>query len=118
MQRLTARILAFVMLVGTLAPLTLARSGEPPHACCLRKKPHCHSGVAGSSELAFRSPNCDPHNCCKGLLAGHWAKPQARLAARVVLQPSPLSSSSRPSFHPAGVKASHAIRAPPQLSFS
>ena len=37
MHRLTARLLLFFALVGSLVPVALAASAAPTHACCLRK---------------------------------------------------------------------------------
>ena len=74
MRRHTARSLLLVMLMGILAPSALAVLAAPAHACCLRKKSHCHSSRP-AEELTFHAANCGQHDCCRALPATHSAKP-------------------------------------------
>ena len=37
MHRVIARLLLVLLLTGIIAPVALAISAAPPHACCLRK---------------------------------------------------------------------------------
>src|SRR5581483_729311 len=84
MNRLTASLLLIVLLVGVLAPAGAALSSEPPHACCVRKTPHCHHSNP-DSEISVRARVCARHNCCRPLTASQWvpAAPRSRVAPSV-----------------------------------
>src|SRR5207302_9784054 len=69
MHRLTARLLLIALLAGSYAPVALAFSATPPHACCLRK----HSG--GSPELSFDSRHFGG-DCCRLPATSQWAQPR------------------------------------------
>ena len=70
------------MQMGILVPSALAVLAAPPHACCLRTKPHCHSSRPGE-ELTFHAANCVRHDCCRALAATHSAKPQPALSTKI-----------------------------------
>jgi hypothetical protein len=64
MHRLTARLLLVLLLVGVFAPVALAISATPVHACCLRKAMH----GSFSHNAEFRSlAGCCQHDCCRPL---------------------------------------------------
>lgn len=71
MNRTIARLLLIFMLVSIIAPLALAISAEPVHACCLRSAEH-HCGASATStteDHAFNAvPTCCDHNCCRPLV--------------------------------------------------
>src|SRR5215470_16009440 len=69
MNRFTAKLLLLAMLIGILAPVSLALSEESPHACCLRKQPHHHP----SGELSFDSRHCG-QDCCRPVMVKQWAQ--------------------------------------------
>jgi hypothetical protein len=83
MHRLTARLLLFIALVGNLAPLALAATSAPPHACCVRKAAHhCHdSAVSESNQFVIRDASCCDHDCCRAAISAQWSHPQSRAAA-------------------------------------
>ena len=78
MHRLTARLLLFFALVGNLAPLALAATAAPPHACCVRKaEHHCHDSLASETgQLVIRDASCCNHNCCRAITTAQWAYTQ------------------------------------------
>ncbi len=75
MNRLTAKFLLLFALVGTLAPLALALTGPPQHACCVRKAVHhCHeSDGADSSRLLISGAGCCNGDCCRAVTTARWA---------------------------------------------
>lgn len=78
MQRLIARFLLLVALVGNLGPLAVAAAIAPPHACCVRKAVHhCHSvAVSESDQLIIRDAGCCNHDCCRAVTTARWAHAQ------------------------------------------
>ncbi|MFZ0198994.1 MAG: hypothetical protein WB523_09460 [Candidatus Sulfotelmatobacter sp.] len=83
MHRLTARFLLFFALVGSLAPLALAVTVPPPHACCFRKGiHHCHESMASESgQPVIQDASCCRGDCCRAVTTAQWAHPQPKLAA-------------------------------------
>src|SRR5215813_9139629 len=83
MQRITARLLLLIALLGTVVPIAMQAKATPQHACCLRKGPHqCHeSPAAHSDEAVMRDAGCCDHNCCRAVTSSHWAHPQPSLNA-------------------------------------
>jgi hypothetical protein len=83
MHRLTARLLLFFALVGSLAPLALAATAAPPHACCVRKAVHpCHDSLASESvsetgQLVIRDANCCNGDCGRAVTTAQWAHAQS-----------------------------------------
>ena len=119
MQRLIARFLLLVALVGNLAPLALAAAAPPPHACCLRKGVHrCHDSlvsdsVASESELVIRDSGCCSQDCCHAVKTAQWAHAQPKLAA-FFLQPVRVLRAASQSDAPASASAEfQSTRAPP-----
>jgi hypothetical protein len=115
MSRLTASWLLIVLLVGVSAPAAAALNPEPPHACCLRKTPHCHHS-SSESQRSISSRACAQHSCCKSLGGGlQWA-PADSAAILALIAPSGVTvrslevvSISAASF------SSTSVRAPPQV---
>ncbi|MBZ5597623.1 MAG: hypothetical protein LAN83_04815 [Acidobacteriia bacterium] len=108
MHRLTARFLLILLLVGSFAPVGLAVSTPPPHACCMRKM-HSHT----SPETEFRALDCGSHDCCRPLTVSHAAQLRPRPSAYA----APASVAMLPQLRPidvtAEVNAAHSVRAPP-----
>jgi len=73
MHRLTARLLLLFAFVGNLAPIALASSATPPHACCVRKAVHhCHDSE--TEQLAIGSRSCCNGGCYRALTSVRWAR--------------------------------------------
>lgn len=71
MRPFTARILLTLLPVGVLAPVALAITGDPPHACCLRKRMRDR----GPHQAEFNAPpGCCNRDCCRPLTISHWAE--------------------------------------------
>ena len=79
MHRLTARLLLVLTLVGTLAPVALAVSAPPPHACCMRKPMH----EQGSRSLQTQTVDTGHRNCCPPVTTAHWAKPGSGINSKI-----------------------------------
>ena len=97
MHRITASSLLVLLLVGTLAPVALALSAPPPHACCMRKPLHNRD----ARYLEVRAVDGGRHNCCPPVTTAHWAEiasginsDRRSLLARLHPQPHPVSLSS------------------------
>jgi hypothetical protein len=108
MRRLTARLLLIVLLAGSYAPLAVAFSATPPHACCLRK----NSSSGNSRELSFDSWRHD-QDCCRLLAVNQWAQPRPTvIPSRIEHEQTVIRVSGA---HPRTFEqqSSHAVRAPP-----
>jgi hypothetical protein len=112
MHRLTARLLLVLVLVGILAPVALAISAPPPHACCLRKPMHDH----GSHGLEFQAVMCGHGNCCPPVTTAQWAELEGRASHSI----RPLLAYLPPAAHPVLLShlapALYPVRAPPPFS--
>ena len=113
MHRLTARFLLILLLVRSFAPVALAISTPPPHACCMRKM-HSHT----SPETEFRALDYGDHDCCRPLTVSHAAQPRPRPSAHAVLASAALLPQLRSGDAPADVNAAHSGRAPPSFSIA
>ncbi|MGA2348115.1 MAG: hypothetical protein ABSF93_19045 [Candidatus Sulfotelmatobacter sp.] len=118
MHRLTARFLLLFALVGTFAPLALAATAAPEHACCLRKGVHqCHGSVPESDQRFIRD-SCRYHDGYRAVTTSQWAHAQPQVAtpfARSVkarIAESPAASPDAMRF------SSQSTRAPPQISIA
>ncbi|MBZ5704801.1 MAG: hypothetical protein LAN63_05565 [Acidobacteriia bacterium] len=113
MHHLTARFLLILLLVGTFAPVALAISAPPPHACCMRKM-HSHS----SPETEFCALDVGGHDCCRPLTVSHAAQLRPQRGTHAV----PASAAQLPQLRPVGatadVNAAHSVRAPPSFSIA
>jgi hypothetical protein len=78
MQRITARFLLLIALVGTMVPVAIEAKATPRHACCVRKgSHHCHeSGQEPSEQPVLADVGCCNHNCCRAVTSSQWAHPQ------------------------------------------
>jgi len=113
MQRWTARLLLVLVLVGVLAPVGLAMTAAPPHACCRR---HPMPDAAAGGVQIKAPPACCNHDCCRSVTVSQWANvcPTVGLFATSALSNAPsVSQSAAPA--PA-VDDAHSGRAPPQAS--
>ena len=110
-QRLTARVLLILLLVGSFAPVALAASATPPHACCLRKPLHDQSG-RGSQ---FQPVACEHHSCCPPLARTHWAEASFRHLAQANRASATLTPDLRQLFRGSATPNSRSVRAPPQF---
>ena len=117
MQRLTARFLLLLALVGTFVPLALAVTAEPPHACCLRKSAHqCHG--SDPDERAIRGNSCCKQNYSRAVTTSQWAHPQSSLASLSAQIIEAHISHSRAEIPVSSPFSSQSARAPPQLSLA
>jgi len=115
MQRLTARLLLILALVGVFAPVALAISAPAPHACCMRKALHDHGG----HNREFKAPPaCCNHDCCRSMTVSHWAQLRPPADAFVAAPTANLLSHTDTANLITAVDASHSGRAPPPLSIA
>ena len=77
MQRITARFLLLIALLGTVVPMAMQAKAAPPRACCLRKAPHhCHeTSQAQPEQPVLQDAGCCNHNCCRAVTSSQWAHP-------------------------------------------
>ena len=114
MRRLTASVLLLILLTGISAPLALALSAVPPHACCVRKGPHCHTMRGDDSQgPALYAPSCPSHSCCRALSATHYAQPNSSAHKNSVPQSQPLFALFNSIYRPTNLTAVHTVRGPP-----
>jgi len=116
MHRLTARLLLLFALVGTLAPLGLAVTAAPPHACCRRKASHgCHEmAVVEPSGPAIRDAKCCNQDCCRAATTTpQWAQAQPKLSAFFLRTIDLPLAASQPHFPAAASVQFPSSRAPP-----
>ena len=114
MYRRTASLLLTLMLVGVLAPVALAISAPPLHACCARKPLH-HRGLS-AAELRPVSNHCQ-HDCCHALagLRAVSLKPLNHGVNCVSHRlPPPENSPARADLN----YSSRFVRGPPQVSIA
>ncbi|HXM21139.1 MAG TPA: hypothetical protein VN948_07740 [Terriglobales bacterium] len=115
MHRLTARLLLVLLLVGVFAPVALAISATPPHACCMRKPMHDRA----SHNAEFQAPpGCCQHDCCRPLPVPQWAHLSRSASAQVTPASATLLSDRRPLRFATTVNHAHSGRAPPQFSIA
>jgi hypothetical protein len=119
MQRLVARFLLILVLVGVLAPVGLAATLPNPHACC-KRHPMADAAASGVQIVNMQIgalPACCNHDCCRSMTISQWAN-VARPATR---QYAFLLSPSLPDLQvgspAAAMGNTHSSRAPP-LRFS
>ncbi len=109
MHRLTARLLLTFVLVGTLAPLALAISVPPPHACCVRKPLHNR----GSHDSELRAAGSERHSCCPPLTTAQSAQLGAGVDVSVNLRSANLPTVLRPVFRTNDGNSLDSVRGPP-----
>ena len=109
MHRLTARLLLVLMLVGTLAPVALAISATPPHACCMRKPMHEH----GSRRFEIQNVGGERHNCCPPVTTAHWAELGSDINSNIHPLLAYLPAQSHPPLGSNYENALRPVRGPP-----
>jgi len=109
MHRFTARALLVLLLVGTFAPVALAASAQPPHACCLRKM-HDHPSP---HQAEFQAPFCCHHDCCRSAVSRRFAEVPPVAGAVATPTRSRLQSDLNPAFGASDPNSSHSVRGPP-----
>jgi hypothetical protein len=115
MDRLTARLLLVLLLVGVFVPVALAISATPAHACCMRKPMHGRP----SHDAEFQvPPGCCQHDCCRPLTVSQWAHLTSRVRAQVAPAFSNLQAGRQPNCFASSVNHAHSGRAPPQFSIA
>jgi hypothetical protein len=107
-QRQIARTLLVLLLVGVFAPVGLAMSAIPPHACCMRKM---HQG--SSQQQEFQAWHCANHDCCRGMMVPQSAV-QPRQSSAHTLNNSVRFRTASPTVHAASAfHSSYSGRGPP-----
>jgi hypothetical protein len=109
MQRLIARSLLVLTLVGIFAPATLAFSLTPAHTCCTRKPLHNHT----SHEAQFQAVNCCQRNCSRPLAVSRWAQPRHCVVTSLIDETVALVSPLNPLHGQTHLVASRSVRGPP-----
>jgi hypothetical protein len=115
MQRLTARCLLVLLLVGTLSPLALAIGAPAPHACCMRKP--MHGGVAPQVQLTA-SADCCGHDCCRAATRSNWAQAPEGRSNNLSLPCGQLIVRSAWVEEDSDSDSLHSGRSPPQFSIA
>lgn len=133
MQRVTARLVLLVLLLGVLVPAANAVGMDQTPACC-RRTPlqaathgmaHCHEmagAVADSNNLTSTSDqavisrgSCPNHECCRSLVRSQWAQVAQSEAARNLATLSLNVASHVPKARTIAPHDDHSGRAPPIL---
>jgi hypothetical protein len=109
MHRLTARLLLVLTLVGTLAPVALAVSAPPPHACCMRKPMHDQD----SRGLNTQTVDTGHRNCCPPVTTAHWAEPGSGIDSDICPLLAYLPPRSHPDWRGSYENALRPVRGPP-----
>lgn len=120
MHRLTARFLLLFALAGTFAPLALAATTPPMHACCRRKAAHpCHeSATSDSDQLAVRGTGCCTQGAGHAVTTAQWAIPRPGMTAAFAPTADACVNESHPDAPATNLAASDSTRAPPQISLA
>ncbi|MGA8621269.1 MAG: hypothetical protein WB660_22440 [Candidatus Sulfotelmatobacter sp.] len=115
MHRLTARLLLLLALVGNLAPIALAATAAPPHACCLRKGfHHCHDSLASETgQPVIRDASCCKRDCCRAVTTTQGAHAQPPVAIPFAQNVEQYLGQSSPVSPNTAVSGFQATRAPP-----
>ena len=115
MHRLTARLLLVLLLVGVFAPVALAISATPVHACCLRKAMHGRF----SHNAEFRSlPGCCQHDYCRPLTVSQGVHLSRLACIEITPTLASLQSELRLAHFTINLNDAHSGRAPPQFSIA
>jgi hypothetical protein len=119
MHRLTARFLLLFALAGTFAPLALAATAAPPHACCLRKAAHqCHGSGPETDQRAIQDTGCCNHDCGRAVTTSQWAHAQPLATTFTAQIIEARLAESRPDSPITKLFSSRSTRAPPQVSIA
>src|SRR5689334_17444160 len=119
MHRWTARLLMLLVLVGILAPIGMAMTPPPPHACCLRKARQCHGSSPqpaahhhNHSGPGISAADCCQRDICRPLISSQWAVTKLR-SFPVPASASTLQRSARILVTLDHVDSLTRVRAPP-----
>jgi hypothetical protein len=115
MHRAIARLLLVLLLVGVLAPVALAISAAPPHACCLRKPMHGRPSHDAQLQALL---GCCQHDCCRASTVSQSAHLRSSASRRVRPACTILQSGRRSTPLSINVNDAHSGRAPPQFSIA
>ncbi|HLW89337.1 MAG TPA: hypothetical protein VKR57_12660 [Terriglobales bacterium] len=115
MHRLTARLLLTLVLVGTLAPVTLAISAPAPHACCMRKPMHDHGST--SAEFHTIPASCN-HDCCHALTVSQSPHLLPSVGGQIATFSAALPAGSTAVNRCCVIRSSSFGRAPPPFSIA
>ena len=115
MQRITARLLLVLALVGTFTPVAMAIAGPAMHECCLRAGhgscPHCRKAHHSLAVEAVHHGCCDP--CCSPNVPVQWAQLSRPRHAETAFVAASLSAQSVSLHRSAELYAVLPARAPP-----
>jgi hypothetical protein len=130
MNRWIARLLVLIMVAPVFGPLALARDSQLQSPHCLRQpsKPvmECHHGMTMApepqptepqpTETYFRSGDqcCLNHDCCRGMAAPQWARPQTTPLTLDNLSTERAPSAPAALLIPSVLFDSDSARAPPR----
>jgi hypothetical protein len=106
-QRQIARTLLVLLLVGVFAPVGLAMSVAPPHACCMRKM---HEG---GQQQQWNARHCANHDCCRAVTAAQSAVNQRQVSAFTADRSARLTPIHAVDLSIANFHSSYSGRAPP-----
>jgi hypothetical protein len=115
MRRLTARFVLILLLASLFAPVALAISAPPPHACCMRKP--VHDRASHNSEFQV-PPGCCQRDCCRPLTVSQWVHLSPSGNAQVAPAAATLQADQRPAGFATTFNSAHSGRAPPQFSIA
>jgi hypothetical protein len=119
MHRLTARFLLLFAIVGTFAPLALAGTAAPQHACCLRKGVHqCHGSAPESDRRSIHDTSCCNHDGRRAVTTSQWAQALQATTAAFVQDIEARIAESRTDSPDAKRFSSQSTRAPPEISIA
>jgi hypothetical protein len=113
-KRPIAKFLLLVALLGNLAPLALAATATPPHACCIRNVHHCHDSLTSETgQLVIRDASCCNHEGRRAITTHRWACAQPPASASFARNVEPHLGQPSPASPAAEVSRSQSTRAPP-----
>jgi hypothetical protein len=115
MHRLTSRILLVLVLVGSFAPVALAISAAPEHACCMRKPMH---GRPSHDSEFHAPPGCCQHDGCRSLTVSQWAHLSPSANLQRIQASALLLSELHQNCFAVSINHAHSGRAPPQFSIA
>lgn len=117
MQRITARFLLLIALVGTIVPVAMEAKAAPPHTCCLCKGSHrCHEPAQVPSEQpVLVDVGCCHNQRCRARTSSHWAHPRPSLNTLSIADPTGCASGAQPDQQVSTGSSLLRSRAPPSF---
>ncbi|HVI07166.1 MAG TPA: hypothetical protein VND65_02610 [Candidatus Binatia bacterium] len=116
MQRLTARWLLLIVLLGAVAPLVAAMNAPLPHACCRRNSAHsCHQAAALSDndQLSFSRGGCCDPACGRAATTAQWRHVRVSESAGLYQKSDFYPAASQPAVPQTASANFQSPRAPP-----